>query len=52
MDNDFGFMIGFGTTIAEPALIVIAQKAAAISSRRIDANTLRGVVAFSVGFAI
>jgi len=48
----FGFMIGFGTTIAEPALIVIADKAAAISSGRIDATTLRSVVAFSVGFAI
>lgn len=48
----FAFMIGFGTTIAEPALIVIAQKAASISSGRIDANTLRMVVAFSVGFAI
>ncbi len=48
----FGFMIGFGTTIAEPALVVIAEKAAAISSGRIDANTLRFVVAFSVGFAI
>lgn len=48
----FGFMIGFGTTIAEPALVVIAEKAAAISSGRIDANTLRFVVAGSVGFAI
>jgi len=48
----FAFMIGFGTTVAEPALIVIAQKAAAISSGRIDATTLRMVVAFSVGFAI
>ena len=48
----FAFMIGFGTTIAEPALIVIAQKAASISSGRIDATTLRLVVAFSVGFAI
>jgi nitrogen regulatory protein PII len=48
----FGFMIGFGTTIAEPALTVIAEKAAAISSGRIDANTLRYVVALSVGFAI
>ena len=48
----FGFMIGFGTTIAEPALIVIAQKAAGISSGRIDATILRTVVAFSVGFAI
>ena len=48
----FAFMIGFGTTIAEPALIVIAQKAASISAGRIDATTLRMVVAFSVGFAI
>ena len=48
----FAFMIGFGTTVAEPALIVIAQKAANISAGRIDATTLRMVVAFSVGFAI
>lgn len=48
----FGFMIGFGTTIAEPALVVIAEKAASISSGRIDADILRYVVALSVGFAI
>ena len=48
----FSFLIGFGTTVAEPALYVVAQKAAAISSGRIDADVLRGVVAFSVGFAI
>ncbi|QDF28140.1 DUF1538 family protein [Halarcobacter anaerophilus] len=48
----FGFLIGFGTTIAEPALVVIADKAASISSGRIDANILRLVVAGSVGFAI
>ena len=48
----FAFMIGFGTTVAEPALLVIADKAAAISSGRIDAFFLRMVVAFSVGFAI
>ena len=48
----FGFMIGFGTTIAEPALAVIADKAASISSGRIDANMLRFVVAGSVGLAI
>ena len=48
----FAFMIGFGTTVAEPALIVIAQKAASISAGRIDATVLRSVVAFSVGFAI
>ena len=48
----FAFMVGFGTTIAEPALLVIAHKAASISSGRIDATVLRMVVAFSVGFAI
>lgn len=48
----FGFMIGFGTTIAEPALVVIAEKAAAISNGRIEADILRYVVALSVGFAI
>ncbi|MBN2782212.1 MAG: DUF1538 domain-containing protein [Campylobacterales bacterium] len=48
----FGFMVGFGTTIAEPALLVIADKAASISCGRIDALTLRLVVALSVGFAI
>jgi len=48
----FAFMVGFGTTIAEPALLVIADKAAGISSGRIDATMLRLVVAFSVGFAI
>ena len=48
----FAFLIGFGTTIAEPALAVIADKAASISSGRIDATILRLVVAGSVGFAI
>ncbi|MCD6433554.1 MAG: DUF1538 domain-containing protein, partial [Sulfurimonas sp.] len=48
----FAFMVGFGTTVAEPALVVIADKAAGISCGRIDATTLRMVVAFSVGFAI
>ncbi|UTJ07100.1 DUF1538 domain-containing protein [Arcobacter roscoffensis] len=48
----FAFLIGFGTTIAEPALAVIADKAASISSGRIDATMLRLVVAGSVGFAI
>jgi nitrogen regulatory protein PII len=48
----FAFMIGFGTTVAEPALVVIAHKAASISCGRIDAFVLRMVVALSVGFAI
>jgi len=48
----FAFTIGFATTIAEPALIAIADKAALISEGRIDAFFLRITVALSVGFAI
>ncbi|MBD3788816.1 MAG: DUF1538 domain-containing protein [Campylobacterales bacterium] len=48
----FAFTIGFSTTVAEPALIAIAQKAASISQGKVDAFFLRMTVAFSVGFAI
>jgi len=48
----FAFTVGFSTTVAEPALIAIAEKAANISSGLIDAFWLRMTVAFSVGFAI
>jgi len=48
----FAFLIGFSTTIAEPALIAIADKAEVISKGKIDAFFLRVTVAFSVGFAI
>ena len=48
----FAFTIGFSTTVAEPALIAIADKAAAISSGLVDAFWLRMTVALSVGFAI
>ncbi len=48
----FAFLIGFSTTIAEPALIAIADKAAVISAGKIDAFWLRFTVALSVGFAI
>ncbi len=48
----FAFTIGFSTTVAEPALIAIADKAAIISEGRIDAFWLRMTVALSVGFAI
>jgi len=48
----FAFTIGFATTVAEPALIAIADKAALISHGLIDAFWLRMTVAFSVGFAI
>jgi hypothetical protein len=48
----FAFTIGFATTVAEPALIAIAEKAASISEGRIDPFFLRMSVALSVGFAI
>lgn len=48
----FAFTIGFSTTVAEPALIAIANKAAIISNGLVDAFWLRMTVALSVGFAI
>ena len=59
----FAFCLGFSTTIAEPALIAVAGKAAAVASeagviqdndsaRDSYALSLRLVVAFSVGAAI
>ncbi|MBU1669162.1 DUF1538 domain-containing protein [bacterium] len=48
----FAFTIGFSTTVAEPALIAIADKAAVISGGLVDAFWLRMTVALSVGFAI
>lgn len=59
----FGFCLGFGTTIAEPALIAVADEAAAVAAeagaivddggaRATYALELRLVVAVSVGAAI
>ena len=59
----FAFALGFGTTIAEPALIAVADEAAEVAAagKMIDtsdeakafyANGLRLTVALSVGFAI
>jgi len=48
----FAFVIGFVTTIAEPTLLVIAEKASIISDGLLDTLTLRLVVALSVGIAI
>ena len=59
----FAFCLGFGTTVAEPALIAVAAEAAEVASQagaiadedgaRTDyAFTLRMVVAVSVGAAI
>ncbi len=59
----FAFALGFGTTVAEPALIAVADEAAAVASAAgaigagkeaqiAYADGLRLTVAFSVGFAI
>ncbi len=48
----FGFAMGFSAVVAEPALIAVAQQAQEISEGRIDALTLRLLVAVSVGFVI
>lgn len=48
----FGFAIGFSAVVAEPALIAVAQQAQEISGGRIDALTLRLLVAVSVGTVV
>jgi len=59
----FAFALGFGTTVAEPALIAVADEAAAVAAqgsmiqdtpaaREDYARGLRYTVALSVGFAI
>ena len=59
----FAFTLGFGTTVAEPALIAVSEEAAEVAAdagaiaasddaREAYANGLRLTVAFSVGFAI
>jgi len=48
----FAFMIGFSTTMAEPALLAIAIKAEEISEGNIKQNVLRIVVALGVAIGI
>lgn len=48
----FGFCLGFAAVIAEPALIAVAEQAQIISEGRIDALTLRLLVALSVGTVV
>ncbi|WP_367118132.1 DUF1538 domain-containing protein [Aliidiomarina sp.] len=48
----FGFALGFSAVVAEPALIAVAQQAQDISGGRIDALTLRLIVATSVGLVV
>ncbi|MFN2320184.1 MAG: DUF1538 domain-containing protein [Dermatophilaceae bacterium] len=48
----FGFCIGAAAVIAEPALIAVADQAEIVSAGRIDALTLRILIAVSVGAVI
>jgi hypothetical protein len=48
----FAFLIGFSTTMAEPALLAIAIKAEEISEGNIKQNVLRIVVALGVAIGI
>ena len=48
----FGFAIGFAASIAEPAVIAVAQQAQLVSEGRINALVLRFVIAVSVGCVV
>lgn len=48
----FAFVMGFATTIAEPALIAVADKAAILSDGAFSSLEIRIVVALAVGIAI
>ncbi|MEO5317775.1 DUF1538 domain-containing protein [Arthrobacter sp. R4] len=48
----FGFAIGFAASIAEPAVIAVAQQAQLVSEGRINALVLRFVIAVSVGLVL
>ena len=48
----FGFLIGFSTTMAEPALLAVAMKVEEISQKRIRQMILRVAVALGVAIGI
>ena len=48
----FGFLIGFSTTMAEPALLAVAMKVEEISQKRIKQMVLRLAVALGVAIGI
>lgn len=45
----FGFALGFGASIAEPAIIAVASQAGSITQGSLDPLTLRLIIATSVG---
>lgn len=48
----FGFAIGFAASVAEPALIAVAEQAQLVSNGRINGLALRFVIAVSVGLVL
>ena len=48
----FGFAIGFAASVAEPAVIAVAEQAQLVSEGRINALVLRFVIAVSVGLVL
>ena len=48
----FAFLIGFGTTMAEPALIAVIKQADKMSSIRLNVTIIRLLVAIGVGCGI
>ncbi len=48
----FAFFVGFSTSIAEPALIAVAQKSEVVSGGAVRADALRIVVSVGVGVGV
>ncbi|MFA6760696.1 MAG: DUF1538 domain-containing protein [Sulfuricurvum sp.] len=48
----FGFFLGFGASIAEPAIISIAQQASDATAGKLNAFVLRLLIAISVGSVV
>lgn len=48
----FGFAIGFAASVAEPAVIAVAEQAQIVSDGRISGLVLRFVIAISVGLVM
>ncbi|MEE2524464.1 DUF1538 domain-containing protein [Pseudarthrobacter sp. J64] len=48
----FGFAIGFAASVAEPAVLAVAEQAQHVSGGRIDSVGLRFVIAASVGLVM
>lgn len=48
----FAFLIGFGTTMAEPALVAVIKQADKMSDIRLNITIIRLLVAIGVGFGI